>query len=255
VIALSISDERRRTRRSRPRQSPSPSRSDSTSLDSPPGPHKSVVFIPLSPQSSKTLARHHQQQEEHRADDTERDVSSTSESESATDERQVTQRPPTHRRHSSDPSSDRPALQRHRRARSWDSDSGSDDVEILPDRFDAQGRPVNERGRPVLRDQWTSRSGTFGFRPRGGPSRTGTGDWDVRGGWGVGGTDPEVVERIVTDVQGVLSGHGGWASLLRDVVGGLQGQIQASGSGQEQQRIEHGEEGGSRRRRRRRRHS
>lgn len=110
------------------------------------------------------------------------------------------------------------------------------DVEDVPDRFDAQGRPLDESGRRV--PWWTSRSGSFQYQPRH------PGDWNVRGGWGIGGTDPEVVERLVHDVTGVLEGRGSWLGMLRDV-------FAAPGHGH-QERIEDESQEEPRRRRKRR---
>jgi hypothetical protein len=107
-------------------------------------------------------------------------------------------------------------VRRSRRGQGRDGADISDDdsaIEVLPDRFDAQGHPLDSSGRII--PQWTSRHGQFERRPRH------PGDWDIRGLWGVGGTDHEAVERIVQDVEGVLSGQGGWMGLLRDVVGGV----------------------------------
>jgi hypothetical protein len=110
-------------------------------------PHnKSVTFAPLSPSSTRTLA-----------------ISRT--------------------RRNSDPSSDRPNKpQRHRRRHRNPSRSPSptcsDEVEVLPDRFDKDGRPLDANGHAI-------------------PKET------------------EMVERIVHDFEDVIEGRQTWRSLLR----------------------------------------
>lgn len=153
-----------------------------------------------------------------------------------------------------------------------ESDRSSDEeeevIELLPDRFDSQGRPLDPRARNAA-GGWTERRGDFAYQPRGGGT-------PVVGSWGVAGTDPAHVERVVRDVSGVLSGEmprglGGWLGLAGRVLGGVMvppGAL-AEGSGSEVSRDErgkgrrrgeehYGEEGdddsdGLRRRRRRRR--
>lgn len=91
-----------------------------------------------------------------------------------------------------------------------DSDS---DVEELPDRFDRQGHSLDpESADHRSRSQWTTRSGEFERRPQK------QGDWDVRGSWQVGGTDPEAVERMVKGVTGALEGKSGWIGLVGSVL-------------------------------------
>lgn len=89
-----------------------------------------------------------------------------------------------------------------------DSDS---EVEILPDRFDSQGRPLN-RSSGAMR--W--RQGAFESRPRNGNG------WHTSGAWAVGGTDDDAVQKIASDIEGMISGHGSWKTLLKDVVGVVQ---------------------------------
>jgi len=155
---------------------------------------KSVTFVPLSPKSSKTLLRHRKQR------------SASPEPRRRSDAGPLIER----RRHSSDDVTVR------RRERS-DSPSGSDDdVEYLPDRFDSQGRPLS----PPTSDSrhWTERSGQFAYNPRHGRrSRT----WDVNGGWHVGGTDPEVVERMAKQITDVIDGRMNWLGLITGVVQNL----------------------------------
>lgn len=117
---------------------------------------------------------------------------------------------PDHHGRSFDPFSDR-ALQPLRR-----SLAPANDVEDLPDRFDADGRPLD--GRPVSGHRGlTTRSGEFSRRPRR------EGDWDVHGAWQVGGTDPEVLERMVHGITTALEGRQG---LLRAI-----GEVFAGGAG------------------------
>ncbi|XP_044715624.1 uncharacterized protein HRG_10805 [Hirsutella rhossiliensis] len=170
----------------------------------PPSATKSVSFIPLSPKSSRTMERHRRH---HAAASDKDDDSPEHDDDEPLDNGRT--RPAFRRRRSSDPSSDRPVVPRGRQGLS-DSDS-EDDVELLPDRFDSQGKPLG--GRPA-RDRWTTRKGTFERQPRQ------PGDWDVRGAWQVGGTDGEAVDRLVHNVTGALEGRRSWMSVLGDVLGG-----------------------------------
>jgi hypothetical protein len=94
---------------------------------------------------------------------------------------------------------------------------------VLPDRFDSQGRPFSSRdrylehhGRRGLDQRIHARHGDFEYRPQR------PGDWALRGGWRVAGTDQELVERFSRRVTDVLDGRGGgWLGLLGDVVSGL----------------------------------
>lgn len=87
---------------------------------------------------------------------------------------------------------------------------------MLPDRFDPHGRPI-DRTAPSQRG-WTERRGDFQYRsPRPGGTQ-------VRGAWGVAGTDPEQVERMMHSVSGVLAGGmprgmGGWLGLAGKLLG------------------------------------
>ena len=125
---------------------------------------------------------------------------------------------------------------------------------MLPDRFDAQGRPLD--GPASSRSSSHRRGGEFEYRsPRG---AEGT---NVRGAWGVAGTDAETVERIVRDVTGVLEGRGSWMGLIGGILSGslLKGPAGGSsssggggdgGGGEGQGRIADRDESRSRRRRR-----
>jgi hypothetical protein len=102
-----------------------------------------------------------------------------------------------------------------RRRRHRDDDSSSDEpVEVLPDRFDKHGKPLN--GRSAKDRGWTSRRGDFEYKPK---RRD---DWDIKGAWQVAGTDGEAVEQIVRGVTGALEGKSGWLGILGNVLGGLQ---------------------------------
>lgn len=121
-------------------------------------------------------------------------------------------RPQPRRRRSSDPSADRPVARRQPRDEVATA-SESEDVEDLPDRFDAQGRPLD--GQPQgSRPRWTTRSGQFERRPQR------AGDWDVRGSWSVGGTDRVPVDRLAKSFTEALDGRKSWLGLVGDVLGG-----------------------------------
>ncbi len=126
---------------------PSVSSGSRTVSPTPEQPHnKSVTFAPLSPTSTRTLAN-------------------------------------SRNRRSSDPSSDRPNTphrhrRRHRNPSRSPSPSSSDEVEVLPDRFDKDGRPLDANGHVI-------------------PKET------------------EMVERIVHDFEDVVEGRQSWKSLLR----------------------------------------
>jgi hypothetical protein len=110
------------------------------------------------------------------------------------------------RRRNSDPSSDRPIQpNKHRRrhhngSRSPSHSPSSSDVEVLPDRFDKDGRPLDRYGNPFQR---SGRGGTRGV-----------------GGGGEDGMKQEMVERFTREISDVMEGKKSWVSLLRDVVSG-----------------------------------
>jgi hypothetical protein len=123
------------------------------------------------------------------------------------------------------------------RRRHRDDDSSSDAaVEVLPDRFDKHGKPLDKRSRSR---GWTSRSGYFERKPKH------KDDWDIKGAWQVGGTDSEAVEQIVRGVTGALEGKGGWLGILGNVLGELH-------QPEEREAIADGPHEGRRRRRRHR---
>ncbi|KFA77253.1 hypothetical protein S40288_01300 [Stachybotrys chartarum IBT 40288] len=171
---------------------------------------KSVVFIPLSPKSSMTMERHKRQQAASEAGPSKLKESSEQE-EVEEAEALAGTRPRPRRRRSSDPSSDRPLVRRSGTRNHESGVSDEEEVEVLPDRFDPNGAPVD--GRTGQR-KWTSRSGDFVRRPQH------DGDWDVRGAWQVGGTEAETVERLAKTVTGVLEGRNTWMQLLGGVMSG-----------------------------------
>ncbi|RFU78603.1 hypothetical protein TARUN_3573, partial [Trichoderma arundinaceum] len=206
---------------------------------------KSVSFGPLSPTSSRTMERHkkvHVLKSE----------SDGSESEDGRRRENVFNRSSRHRRQSSDTTHDRSpnrdGERRHRRHRRSDSD---DDVEDLPDRFDSHGRPLD--GGREGKSRLTTRSGEF-HRPAQQP-----GGLSVHGGWQLGGTDPEQIERLVRNVTGALEGRRSWVSVIGDVLGGdllgqlgpLAGAIQPGGSEGHGERRELEDDDGERRHKRR----
>lgn len=197
------------TAKSRSKTPPAAAKDDEKEDDDQPSQGaKSVVFIPLSPKSSKTLQRHRRQQAE--AEETEAREKTKEEKkkekEASEDEGQYELAPARrHPRSRSEPGS--------RRSDESDSDVS---VENLPDRFDSRGRRLN--GRSSSQQRWTSRQGEFERRPQH------EGDWDVKGAWQVAGTEGEAVERIVRGVTGVLEGKQNWIGLLGEVLaGGLEG--------------------------------
>lgn len=178
---------------------------------------KSVGFIPLSPKSSQTLRQHHREiaQKDH---DSDPETSS--------------QLVPAHSA-SSHRRSRRLSDSTHNRPYTPDSDD-EDVVELLPDRFDFQGRPLDRP--PVSRTY--SRQGDFVYRsPR--PER----GWNVKGRWAVAGTDERQVENIVHKVTDVIEGRGSMLGLL----GGILSGSLLEGGGE----AESGDERGERRTRRR----
>lgn len=131
------------------------------------------------------------------------------------------------RRSDSDPSANRPLVS-HRSDRGGvvksDHPSSEDEIEVLPDRFDNSGRPVDGVGSvpsSSRRGRWTERRGDFEYRS---PRPRGT---QVQGTWGVAGTDPEQVERMMQNVTGLLAGEGvprgmgGWLGLAGKLLGGV----------------------------------
>lgn len=112
-------------------------------------------------------------------------------------------------------------FRKRRRNPASDRSSGEEEIEVLPDRFDDQGRPLSgESRRGGGNGEWIQRRGDFEYRS---PRPDGA---QVRGAWGVAGTDADQIDRIVRDVSGVLAsegpprGVGGWLGLAGRVLGG-----------------------------------
>ena len=163
-----------------------------------------MTFIPLSPKSSRTLRHHREASRKSDQKDGQEDADPSGPGSSNPRSRRL-----------SDPSSDRPLMSLRRPGAYSPSFSDAEDItEVLPDRFDSEGRPLDPLG---LREsaRWHSRQGDFAYR-----SPRGQQGWNVRGQWGVAGTDNEAVERIVRDVTGAMEGRGGWLGLIGDVLGG-----------------------------------
>ena len=97
---------------------------------------------------------------------------------------------------------------------SSDKAEGDSEIEELPDRFDASGRPLD----PADPRGWSSRSGSFVSRPRHRARDGGDGDWNISGSWGVGGTDPEIVDGIARTIGDVIEGRKSWFGVLGDVL-------------------------------------
>lgn len=176
---------------------------------------KSVSFA-LSPQSSRTLRKHHSDQEERSATSRDEDRESDADSKTARPRRPG---PPQRRRSGSDPSSDRP---RRRRGRDGSPRSDEDEVEVLPDRFDSAGRPVDANDPRRVH----SRTGDFEYRPRdrdGGPH--------VQGAWGIHGTDPEMVNKMAQGVGSLLQGRQGWMGLVGNLLTSLPASSNNDGGG------------------------
>lgn len=171
---------------------------------------KSVTFIPMSPRSAAALRRHHEEQKAAAA------AAKAAKDKSKDDDDAEDQDIPdltlqdyiTALIGGSKPTHNPPSRSRsHPRSRhdspSHSSSSSEEEIELLPPRFDAQGRPLHHspsRQNP----QWTHRKGDFSYTP----TRRRDNEPDVRGEWAVGGTDPEAVERMVRGVTEVLEGVG-----------------------------------------------
>jgi hypothetical protein len=232
----------------------------------PPGsPNRRVNFAPLSPTSSRSLAKIHDTAAQSAAAAEiaarlHREVVDESEGE----------QPRRRRRRNSDPSSDRPNQpskhrKRYRNASRSPSpsdrdDDGEGDVEVLPDRFDKDGRPLDRYG-----NVWKSggsgwrtssfrsrdgrvRGGVAGYRSDRDMDRDGGGSGSGSGGLGGGIGSSEMVERVVRDVGDVVEGRKSWKDLLAGFVQQAGGA--ASGS---RESIENGSGSASPERRRRRR--
>ena len=181
---------------------------------------KSVSFIPLSPQSSRTIQRHRSDQEVSTGDQDDDDVDERG--------RKGGSQVPSLNRGSSDPLADRPGFSVFPRQSGSNEpvvEISDEDVEYLPDRFDRQGRPIagSGSGRSASYGPWTTRSGDFQRRAQR------RGDWDVSGSWQVGGTDPVTVDKMVRYMTSALEGQSGWTGFVGNVLSsGLLGGASAS---------------------------
>ncbi|KAG9238435.1 hypothetical protein BJ875DRAFT_48530 [Amylocarpus encephaloides] len=170
--------------------------------------NKSVMFAPLSPTSSRRLSRSHQAREDDSqpaSSTTPLDPASTfarSRPEDAhffddnggtNDASSPAPRRRRRRRRNSDPLDNRPTNPTRRRHRPRNptrspSPDSSDATEVLPDRFDDNGRPLDrERG--------------FG---------------------GGGGAQGDMVEKLAHDFLDVMDGRKGWKDILGEFVKGAQ---------------------------------
>lgn len=185
----------------------------------------------MSPKSTKTMERHKREQEEASHED--------SESEESEDERGSRFR---HHRRNSELAHDGMTHRSHHR---YSSDSDSDDVEVLPERFDKNGAPINGR-ETTGRRGWSTRSGQFERQPQK------PGDWNVKGAWHIGGTNEAAVQKLSQDVTDALDGRKSWLNVVGGVLGGG---LADPGTGSHQIDERHDSPNGddSQRRRRRRR--
>lgn len=87
----------------------------------------------------------------------------------------------------------------------------SDEVEVLPDRFDRHGRPL-DGWRDRDDGQWITRRGEFERQPRH------RGDFDIKGGWQVAGTNRQAIDGIVRSVTSALEGQKGWLGAIGNVL-------------------------------------
>lgn len=233
---------------------------------SPSRPHnKSVNFAPLSPTSSRRLAHIHENAASSNSNTHDHDIAhpdrTPSPSDSDTpgpsalvrasqpldndhvyDRDESPSRHRRRRRRNSDPSSDRPIQpskhrRRHQQHSRSPSPTSSDEIEVLPDRFDRDGRPLDRFGNAYRNPRASARD-----RARGGGG--GGGLSGLLGGEG-GSGQKEMVEKLAGDFGDVMEGRKTWKDLLRGFVeeaGGAGG----SSSGSERER----ERGSSGRRRR-----
>jgi hypothetical protein len=176
----------------------------------------------MSPLSSRTMEQHHSSHAEHLAA-----AKASGNHEHGEHEHDFFHHSPSaggsdafHRR-SSDPSSDRPPSHFNNGGQAVAVSDPQDDIEVLPDRFDGEGRPLG--GGPSASDWtggWTTRSGEFARR------RQRPGDWGMRGSWHVAGTDPEAVERMAQGMIGALESRRGLLRFIGDVFAGGAGRLE-----------------------------
>ncbi|OAA58936.1 hypothetical protein SPI_06138 [Niveomyces insectorum RCEF 264] len=193
---------------------------------------KAVDFAPLSPQSSRTLQKHRNQTREQQPKPDTNDSSGRSLSPPANnangrtdDSRSIVPYANRRSRHSSEPRyrrSDGLQLRLKPNASTTTSSEDEDVTEVLPDRFDSEGRPLDRRGQPIYHkarsrsSPLTSRRGDFEY------DSSRNNGWHVRGQWGVAGTNAATVERMAENMRGVIDGLGrGRPSGILGAIGGL----------------------------------
>jgi len=189
---------------------------------------RSVSFAPLSPTSTRALPassknpalrKHHTNPELSPISDNDSLASSPDYQNSPEHSHNHDHHHRRRRRRNSDPSSDRPHTPSKQRRRRHHDDE-EEEVEVLPDRFDREGRYIG-------RDRSLSRSAA-----------------GLGGGEG-SGSQQEMVEKLVEGFGDVVEGRASWKDLLKGVLmPELMGQGQGGGSDVS--------EGGERRRRKRR---
>jgi hypothetical protein len=188
----------------------------------------------MSPRSSSALRRHHQELKAKAEKEEEEKKAKEAESDDidyfGALLGQLIPQPQRHRDSDNNRPSDRSLVpKRHPKDEESDSSTGEEVIEVLPDRFDSQGRPLSGAGTGST-PRMHSRTGDFEYRSPRGPRGT-----QMRGEWAVAGTDPEAVERIVRNVTGVLEGRGSWLGLLGGILGG--GLLQGAGPGKEETKV------------------
>lgn len=195
---------------------------------------KNVGFAPLSPQSSRTMLRHHVETgqaipgiSEKSAGKLPMNLPSAHEDDDSLDDSRALTLSSYGRR------SDR----NDRDRRDYRDD---DEVETLPDRFDSRGQPLSGSGasssRPGRsRSGFTSRRGDFEYRN---PKRDD--GWNIRGQWGVAGTDDSDVERIANGMKGALDGFGSGSSKLPGIFGLIGGVLEGLSAFNSSRQLEDG---------------
>ncbi|KAI1128843.1 hypothetical protein F5Y10DRAFT_264729 [Nemania abortiva] len=186
--------------------------SSANSIAEPRRPTPKVHFGVLSPKSSRTLQRHHEETKE-----TPPGAVNDENSIRHQDVRQSRDLHPRTRSSSDSPSFHRALSRRDHGSRGVSPNSLDDgDVVSLPDRFDSSGRPLDPRDRTLRRSR--SSYGEFEYRPQY------PGDLSMRGQWVAfpAGGD-EGVARLTQTVGELLQGHQGFLGslghVLQDVIG------------------------------------
>ncbi|OTA91221.1 hypothetical protein M434DRAFT_397379 [Hypoxylon sp. CO27-5] len=114
------------------------------------------------------------------------------------------------RRSGSEPSYDRPRASRRRRRNDEEPVSDDDEIEYLPDRFDASGRPLdNDDDNYNTALNGIPKNGSFEYLPRT-PD-----DWHIRGAWRtIGNPDPAFISDIAQTVDELLRPGGSLVGTL-----------------------------------------